>query len=267
MSSGWLASPTWTQRSLMKTEHTRETLMLMIRQFPELVSKLPGISAYTLFVRAYCSFLKGEKKGEGRFPSACHANFAAWRESGFVLSITRITERFEKHDLHSQKRKLSLLSSCPAAWVLYWHRTKPGSRFKTRWKQWQPLWSFGSGRNLTPSLLPQGNAMLCSQGGCAHGPPQVLTSTSGLEAGFKPGFTTFHPARGSAAWGRQDTCDGVIAEPDLGTTLCSPSTGRPRDPRSAQTLRHNTEAFKIVWVFCLVGFCCWLSPSNHQMLK
>lgn len=103
----------------MKTEHTRETLMLMIRQFPELVSKLPGISAHTLFVRAYCSFLKGEKKGEGRFPSACHANFAAWRESGFVLSITRITERFERHNLHGRKRKLSLLSSCPAARVLY----------------------------------------------------------------------------------------------------------------------------------------------------
>lgn len=39
--------------------------MLMIRQFPDLVSKLPGISARTLFVRAYCSFLKrGQKEGK-----------------------------------------------------------------------------------------------------------------------------------------------------------------------------------------------------------
>lgn len=33
-------------------------------QFPELVLKLPSISARTLFVRAYCSFLKWRKKGE-----------------------------------------------------------------------------------------------------------------------------------------------------------------------------------------------------------
>lgn len=33
-------------------------------QVPDLVSKLPSISAYTLFVRVYCSFLKWRKKGE-----------------------------------------------------------------------------------------------------------------------------------------------------------------------------------------------------------
>lgn len=93
--------------------------MLMIRQFPDLASKLLGISAHTLFVRAYCSFLKVGAKGEGRFPSACHANFAAWRENNFVLTIMRIMERFGMDDLYGLKRKLSLLSSCTAAWVLY----------------------------------------------------------------------------------------------------------------------------------------------------
>lgn len=103
----------------MKTEDRRETLTLVIRQFPALVSKLPGISAQALLVRAYCSFLKegGGRKGE-RFPCACHANSAAWRESGFVLPITRIAARFEMRDLHGQKRKLPLLCSCRAAWAL-----------------------------------------------------------------------------------------------------------------------------------------------------
>lgn len=103
----------------MKTEHMRETVMLTIRQFPDLVSKLPGISAHTLFVRAYCSFLRGRgEMGKEDFLVPVKPILQPG-ESGFVLSITRIMERFEMRDLHGQKRKLSLLSLCTAAWALH----------------------------------------------------------------------------------------------------------------------------------------------------
>lgn len=267
MSSGWLASPTWTQRSLMKTEHTRETLMLMIRQFPKLVSKPPGISAHTLFVRAYCSFLKGEKKGEGRFPSACHANFAAWRESGFVLSITRITERFERHNLHGRKRKLSLLSSCPAARVLYWHRTKPGNPVQNPLKTVAASVEFWIRKKLDPippspwecnAVQPEG---LCSRS--SSGPYLYFRARGWVQARFHH----LPPSPRVCSLGRVGHLRRCHRRARPGDHAVLPPTGRPRAPRSAQTLQHNTEAFKIVWFFCLVGFCCWLSPSNHQMLK
>lgn len=91
--------------------------MLMIRQFPDLVSKLPGISAHT-FRRGLLFFSKGTGQ-RGRFPSVCHANSTAWKERDFVLIITRLLERFEMHDLHSLKIKFSLFFSCTAAWALY----------------------------------------------------------------------------------------------------------------------------------------------------
>lgn len=38
------------------------------------------------------------RRGKEKFPSACHAHSATWRESGFISTITRTTERLEMHD-------------------------------------------------------------------------------------------------------------------------------------------------------------------------
>lgn len=85
-------------------------------------------------------------------------------------------------------------------------------------------------------------------GDCAHHPPQVLPS--GLEAGFKPGFS-FHPIHGAAAQDK-DTCDG--GESQSWGPPCAPVHWHKQGPRSAQTLQLHTKAFTVGVVFSFV-FC------------
>lgn len=86
-SSGWFPSSTWTQQSPLRAEQVRET-----NASGHTDSFLAYVQSLLALVGSYCPFLKAERGR--RFPSGCCTSSAAWRESDFVLTITRTMESF-----------------------------------------------------------------------------------------------------------------------------------------------------------------------------
>ena len=73
--------------------------------------------------------------------------------------------------------------------------------------------------------------------------------TSGLEAGLKPGFT-FHPGHGAAAWGREDTCDGVQSQ--AWGPPCAPIHWQTQGPPVSPDFATQHKGVQDWVFFCLV---------------